>query len=306
MTALARRSISLTTRLTAAFLIALAFVLAGFSITLYLVTRSSLSRQTDDRLASAMHTLTAAIEQHPSGLEWEPYNRSVSLGLERDADEIRWVVRDGSLAPIDRSRNLASDHFLSRLKPPESGEPQVIARVEEGGRPWRVIQRRLDASLAVRRNSPRLHQSVILTAALRLDPAESALRNLARLSAGVSLAIWVVFAALARWLCRRALRPLTAMADAARSMRAAETDQDHLPVPGTADEFEDLSNAFNDLLDRRREAFARQARFTGDASHQLRTPLAAMIGHVDVALRRDRPVEEYRRPSRSSLIRRGT
>src|SRR5205807_2218912 len=33
----------------------------------------------------------------------------------------------------------------------------------------------------------------------------------------------------------------------------------------------------------------------GDASHQLRTPLAALLGQVQVALRRDRTPEEYRR-----------
>ena len=61
------------------------------------------------------------------------------------------------------------------------------------------------------------------------------------------------------------------------------------------DELQDLGESFNDLLARLHEAFERQRRFTGDASHQLRTPLAAMLGQVDVALRRDRPGEDYRR-----------
>jgi signal transduction histidine kinase len=64
----------------------------------------------------------------------------------------------------------------------------------------------------------------------------------------------------------------------------------------------EVGNAFNDLLDRLRDAFARlhdgyerQRRFAGDASHQLRTPLAAVLGQVQVALRRERPPEDYRR-----------
>src|SRR5262249_52927799 len=57
----------------------------------------------------------------------------------------------------------------------------------------------------------------------------------------------------------------------------------------------DLGRTANGLLDRLQEAFERQRRFTGDASHQLRTPLAAMLGQAEVALRRDRPPEEYRR-----------
>ncbi len=75
-----------------------------------------------------------------------------------------------------------------------------------------------------------------------------------------------------------------------------------LPAPGTGDELEELGRAFNDLLDRQHEAFLRiheahdrQQRFAGDASHQLRTPLAALLGQVQVALRRDRAAEDYRR-----------
>jgi signal transduction histidine kinase len=54
-----------------------------------------------------------------------------------------------------------------------------------------------------------------------------------------------------------------------------------------------LSRSFNGLLERLQESFERQRRFTGDASHQLRTPLAAMLGQIEVALRRERPAEEY-------------
>jgi signal transduction histidine kinase len=83
------------------------------------------------------------------------------------------------------------------------------------------------------------------------------------------------------------------MAEAARAMSPTDPGQ-RLPSPGTGDELEDLQNAFNDLLCRLQEAFGRQRRFTGDASHQLRTPLTAMLGQAEVALRRDRPADEYR------------
>ena len=67
-----------------------------------------------------------------------------------------------------------------------------------------------------------------------------------------------------------------------------------LPVSATGDELTELGHAFNDLLDRLQESFERQQRFTGDASHQLRTPLTIMLGQVEVALRRDRTSDEYR------------
>jgi len=68
-----------------------------------------------------------------------------------------------------------------------------------------------------------------------------------------------------------------------------------LDVPPTRDELEDLGQAFNELLTDLRESLERQRRFTGDASHQLRTPLTAMLASVEVALRHDRSPAEYQR-----------
>jgi signal transduction histidine kinase len=83
------------------------------------------------------------------------------------------------------------------------------------------------------------------------------------------------------------------MAAAARAMDAADRES-RLPVPATRDELADLSQAFNGLLDRLDESFERQRRFTGDASHQLRTPLTALLGQIEVALRREREADDYR------------
>jgi signal transduction histidine kinase len=90
------------------------------------------------------------------------------------------------------------------------------------------------------------------------------------------------------------------MADTARSMGAADLTL-RLPGSTAADELADLARAFNGLLERLAEAFERERRFAGEASHQLRTPLAALIGQVEVALRRDREPDEYRRALASVL-----
>ena len=100
-------------------------------------------------------------------------------------------------------------------------------------------------------------------------------------------------AALGRWTCRRALAPVSRMAKAARSITATNLDQ-RLPTTQTKDELGELGIAFNGLLDRLQDSFERQRRFTGDASHQLRTPLTAMLGQAEVALRHDRTTSEYR------------
>jgi heavy metal sensor kinase len=303
--------VSLTTRLTAFFLAALAAVLVGFSATLWLLAREYLHRQVDDRLDGALQTLNAAVEFEPAGLEWEPNPgppaarravgesgyRVVALPQGPGADQVRWVVRDGRTgAVVDRAPNLEGEagRRLSSLPLSDAGEAPGFRRERFGGQPWRVARRRVVAPAALPGVPGPYHASLILTAGLSLVPVKVTLLHLARLLGGLSLVVWLIAAALGRGLCRRALVPVTRMAEAARTMGAADLDQ-RLPTSGTGDELQDLGDAFNGLLDRLHEAFERQRRFTGDASHQLRTPLAALLGQVDVALRRERSADDLRR-----------
>ena len=90
------------------------------------------------------------------------------------------------------------------------------------------------------------------------------------------------------------------MVASARGLDAADPGWS-LAEAGTGDELDDLGRAFNDLLARLHVAYERQRRFSGDASHQLRTPLTVLIGQLEVALRHERSGEEYRRVLSSAL-----
>ncbi len=70
--------------------------------------------------------------------------------------------------------------------------------------------------------------------------------------------------------------------------------QGRLPLPVAKDELYSLTETFNALLGRLEESIIRQKRFTGDVSHELRTSLAVLRGEAQLALRRERPAEEYK------------
>ena len=108
----------------------------------------------------------------------------------------------------------------------------------------------------------------------------------------ISLGLWLLAAAIGRHFGRRALAPLTMLAESARTI---PLDEGRLPSPGTRDELDDFARSFNGLLDRLQLALERQRQFTGQASHQLRTPLAALIAAIEIARRRRRTVEEHER-----------
>jgi signal transduction histidine kinase len=301
---------SLATRLSAFFLIALALVLAGFSGTVYLLARSYLVRDLDERLQAALDTLEASVDIEPGGLEWEPADRQLTLGVERGIAAVRWAVRDGRGGLVDRSANATPGSFPCDWAPaawPRDPDDSTVYGAIPG---WRLAARRLELADLLRRGRGHPNDEpgyevpypvLVLVVGLAPNPVEATLGWLGLTLAVLSGGIWSGAAVAGRWLCRRALAPLSRMAGAATAMTAADLGQ-RLPVPATGDELAELGRSFNDLLDRLQEAFLelhqahdRQERFAGEASHQLRTPLAALLGQVQVALRRDRAPEDYRR-----------
>jgi two-component system, OmpR family, sensor kinase len=306
---------SLTGRFSALFLSALALVLVGFSTALYVSARIYFEHRVSDRLAAALAILSAAAEIHPEGVEWEPQERVLPLGQESGDDRLRWMVFDDRGRRLDHSRNL-DEADLTSAWTPRAGTAELPARlVDRRGRSWRASQRRIRPDgahgsgsraaahreeVAVSDASEVIHPSLILTACAPLDPAEEMLATLGGFLLLLSVGIWLFAALLCRRISRRALTPLTRMVASARGLDADDAGWCLLEA-GTGDELDELGRAFNELLSRLHVAYERQRRFSGDASHQLRTPLTVLIGQLEVALRHERSGEEYRRVLASAL-----
>ncbi len=101
-------------------------------------------------------------------------------------------------------------------------------------------------------------------------------------------------AAAGYWLARGALAPVDAVTRLAREIEATSLGR-RLPPAASADEIGRLVATFNQMIARLEGSFEGMKRFTADASHELRAPLARLRGAVDVALSRPRGDEEYRR-----------
>lgn len=286
---------TLTTRLSLFFLAALAAVLVTFSAALYLLADRYLHRQLDDRLAASARTLASAAEVEPDGVEWEPHNRPITLATGALGDEPYWAVTDEAGQVIDRSSQSDTTELLAGADRGFRSGHRNPRRVDHDGRAWQALRLRLEpAAPPPDPLKPGKHRAFDVTVVVPLDPVHGTLRALAVALVALTLGVLVVALFAGRAVCRRALAPVARMADAARSMSAADLTP-RLPSSSSTDELADLAAAFNGLLDRLAEAFARERRFAGEASHQLRTPLAALIGQVEVALRRDREPAEYRR-----------
>jgi signal transduction histidine kinase len=120
----------------------------------------------------------------------------------------------------------------------------------------------------------------LVVAAAELGGGAALTRRVAGLAVLGALFAAVVVAGAAWVATRAALRPV----DRLRAAVATLPPGDRLPLPAARDEVRALAEELNALLARRDEAVARLERFTGDAAHELRSPVAAIRAQAEVAV----------------------
>jgi two-component system heavy metal sensor histidine kinase CusS len=102
------------------------------------------------------------------------------------------------------------------------------------------------------------------------------------------------------WLVRRGLRPLKALADRTAAMAPDKANQP-IDALAFAEELRPWITQFNALLLRVQRAYVQLESFNADVAHELRTPLANLIGSTELALTRQRSNEELQGVLTSNL-----
>lgn len=105
----------------------------------------------------------------------------------------------------------------------------------------------------------------------------------------VGLLAIVVFS---RWIARVAYRPFSSVIRQVNNISANKLDV-QIESPNTKDELQDLIETFNELLAEISETFVIQKNFVNYVSHEFKTPLASLLGNLEVFSIKDRSPEEY-------------
>jgi two-component system heavy metal sensor histidine kinase CusS len=141
---------------------------------------------------------------------------------------------------------------------------------------------------------------VLIVLALDITAAENRLRDYNKTLIGTLLVGALCAATLGYFITRSGLAPIRRIAKTANEIKSTRLDK-KLDLADAPVELRELAAAFNGMLDRLRDSFARLSQFSSDIAHELRTPINNLLGEAQVALSRARTAEEYREALESSV-----
>jgi two-component system, OmpR family, sensor kinase len=285
--------VTLRLRITLFFSAFIVIILSAVAVSVYVLTERSLSTAVEERARQALADLSrGALVPGLQQLPGDAYYQVLLLGpVNLDIESVT-DVRSGFNYEIPGRANPSPFRLLDGVS--DRTLQELVGRGEMAGHATLPNGERLRVLAELTRIEFPL-QDVTFTAAVVVGlPASTVQTALEQLARDLGLTVIVAFLAFAFgvWLLsRQVLAPVQRVTHAASRVSSRDLSQ-RVPVPKSEDEMRELAVSINHMLDRLQESFETQRRFTADASHELRTPVTAIVGHANYLLRRTTPTGE--------------
>ena len=279
-------SLPIRLRVTFAFALAMAVVLAASGIFLYQRLGSHLEAALDNDLRLRSQDLTALVAQPGASLHAERGTRVIERGESyAQVLDAGGRVRD-STPRLGRAPLLTAHQLRAAQRGPIYLDEPPIPGLDEPSRLLATPVDHADAKL------------VLAVGATSQNRAETLARFREELLIAAPAALLLASIA-GYFLAGLSLRQVELMRRRAAAI-SSDTPGERLPVPRTGDELQRLGETLNKMLERLEAALQRERDFVADAGHELRTPLALLRTELELALRHGESTEELRDAIRHS------
>jgi two-component system OmpR family sensor kinase len=276
--------IPIRVRVTLAFALVSAIVLAALGYFVYARFDSELSEQIDQSLRAHGDDIAALVARNDLSKKSSLLGREESFAQVLTSGGDIYATTDQlanhpQLSPAEAARAAQASFLITRSHVRSiTGQARLLARPAHArGQAYAVV------------------------VASTLDDRNESLRNL-RTLLFIGIPVALLLASVAGYLVSgRALSPVEAMRRRAAAISAAELDE-RLPLPEAKDEIRRLGETLNQMLGRLEAAIERERAFVDDASHELRTPLAMHKTELELALRYAKTPEEMRAAISSAIV----
>jgi two-component system heavy metal sensor histidine kinase CusS len=141
---------------------------------------------------------------------------------------------------------------------------------------------------------------MVVQVALDISKEQRLVQNFGGRLAGVILLGLGLSAAAGVVVAGMGMRPLAEITAAAQRIGPTQLHE-RIGSPHWPQELTALAQAFDGMLDRLEDSFARLSQFSADMAHELRTPINNLMGEAEVSLSKPRTTEEYQRVLASGL-----
>jgi two-component system OmpR family sensor kinase len=276
---------TIRTRLTFLYATLLAVALLVFGAATLRVLQWTLRRQVDNTLVKAADEVhaEAMLSAVPSAANNPLMGELMMLNINSlNAPGLFvqiWVFEQGTNRPVlyDYTWNLIGAGYAEPLDPSALDQTQEMRHdVMVSGHHLRVVTVPLIINGQVKG---------YIQTAQSLSTVDAALERLLKIMLiGGSLTL-LASLLLGDYLTRRALQPIDTIAQTAQQITAADDLSRRIPYSGPPDELGQLTQTFNETLERLERLFDVQRRFVADVSHEMRTPLTTIRGNVDLMRR---------------------
>lgn len=274
-----KRSASLRTRLILLFVASELLLVVVFAVGSFLFTQRRLTKAFDESLRAQTDAIATLVR--------EPEGAPLRLALSEDAMSRFARKRRPDLFRVLRAEGTPIDNTYSMASPPEWVVPvekkQFRSFVVKGER-YRGLLLPANASLENQEPGSKAKGSRITvffaSTTHDLDDDIEDIQEFLFVAGGIVMLLSTLGAF---GITKRVLKPLRDLTDVAGKIDAVSLDR-RFVVKRLPSDLQPLGRSFNDLLARLQSSFDRERRFSADAAHELRTPVAVLKSGIQAAL----------------------